>query len=67
MLFRSMVSTAGPAAKLSRTPVDPGCPAPRPGRDAASILGEIGMAGELERLIHQRIVVTEGIEPGGAS
>ena len=32
-----------------------------------AILGEIGMAGELERLVQAGVVRTEGVEPGGAS
>jgi len=62
-----MVSTGGPAIKLSRTPVILGCPAPKPGADAAAILAEIGMEKELDRLIKDGVVVTEGILPGGAS
>jgi crotonobetainyl-CoA:carnitine CoA-transferase CaiB-like acyl-CoA transferase len=62
-----MVTTTGPGIRLSRTPLVPGCPAPRPGADALSILGEIGMAGELDRLIQDGVVRTEGVEPGGAS
>ena len=62
-----IVVTTGPGVRLSATPLVPGVPAPRPGRDAASILGEIGMAGELERLIREGIVRTEGVVPGGAS
>ncbi len=42
-------------------------PAPMPGTDAESILGEIGMAGEVERLVAHGVLVTGGVEPGGAS
>jgi hypothetical protein len=38
-----------------------------PGTDAESILSEIGMAHELERLVARGVVVTGGVEPGGAS
>lgn len=55
------VTTNGPAPRLSRTPVVPGDPASRPGADAASILAEIGMAGELGRLVEQGVIVTEGV------
>ena len=62
-----LVTTAGPGIKLSRTPIQPGRPAPKPGSDAASILGDIGMAHELDRLVREKIVVVDGILPGGAS
>ncbi len=62
-----MVTTAGPGIKLSGTPVILGCPAPKPGADAAAILAEIGMDKELGRLIKDGVVVTEGVLPGGAS
>jgi crotonobetainyl-CoA:carnitine CoA-transferase CaiB-like acyl-CoA transferase len=62
-----LVTTAGPGIKLSGTPVILGRPAPRPGADAAEILREIGMEGEMARLIREGVVVTEGIEAGGAS
>jgi len=55
------LTTSAPSPRFSRTPAKPGRPAPRPGSDAASILGEIGMAGELERLITERVVVVEGV------
>jgi hypothetical protein len=38
-----------------------------PGTDAESILGEVGMAHELERLVVEGVLVTGGVEPGGAS
>jgi crotonobetainyl-CoA:carnitine CoA-transferase CaiB-like acyl-CoA transferase len=50
------VTTTGPAARLSRTPAVPGRPAPQPGEDAASVLAEIGMAGELDRLVQAGVV-----------
>ncbi len=55
------VTTTGPAAVLSRTPMNVGRPSPRPGSDALSVLQEIGMAGELERLIRERVIVVEGV------
>jgi crotonobetainyl-CoA:carnitine CoA-transferase CaiB-like acyl-CoA transferase len=45
------VTTIGPPARLSRTPVTPGRPAAAPGTDAPEVLAEIGAAGELSRLI----------------
>jgi formyl-CoA transferase len=62
-----LVTTAGPGIKLSKTPVRLGRPAPKPGADAKEILSEIAMEDELERLLSHRVVVTEGIEAGGAS
>jgi crotonobetainyl-CoA:carnitine CoA-transferase CaiB-like acyl-CoA transferase len=44
------ITTNGPAPRLSRTPVQPGRPAPRPGADAASILTEIGLERDLDAL-----------------
>lgn len=62
-----LVTTAGPGIKLSGTPVRLGRPAPKPGADAKEILTEIAMEDELEQLLSHRVVVTEGIEAGGAS
>ncbi|MFN8558580.1 MAG: CoA transferase [Dehalococcoidia bacterium] len=56
-----LIDTTGPAARLSRTPPVPGRPAPRPGSDAAGILAEIGLAGELDRLVREGVVVMEGV------
>jgi crotonobetainyl-CoA:carnitine CoA-transferase CaiB-like acyl-CoA transferase len=50
--------------RLSRTPVMPGRPAARPGSDAASVLAEIGMAGDLERLIREKVVAVDGVKAG---
>jgi crotonobetainyl-CoA:carnitine CoA-transferase CaiB-like acyl-CoA transferase len=61
------VTTTGPGIRLSRTPMAPGRPAPMPGTDAESILGEVGLADEMARLIAQGVLVTSGVEPGGAS
>ncbi len=55
------IRTIGPSPRLSRTPVVPGRPASTPGADAAEILAEIGLANEMERLVRDRVVVTEGI------
>lgn len=62
-----MVTTVAPGIKLSRTPVTAGCPAPKPGADAAELLAEIGMGDNLERLVREGVVVIEGIKAGGAS
>ena len=55
------ITTNGPSPRLSRTPVRPGRPAPRPGSDAPEILASIGMGAEMDRLVRDKIVVTEGI------
>lgn len=64
---QGLVTTTGPGIRLSRTPISPRRPAPMPGTDAESVLGEIGMAQDLERLVEQGVVVTSGVYPGGAS
>ena len=61
------VTTSGPGIRLSRTPLVPGQPASPPGLDAQSILQEIGIGGELDRLVKLGVVRTEGVEAGGAS
>ena len=58
------ITTTAPGVRLSRTPVTVGRPAPKPGSDAASILAEIGLAGELERLIASRVVAVDGVKAG---
>ena len=55
------VTTIGPSPRLSRTPAVPGRPAPIPGSDAASILADIGMLGEIDRLVADGVVVVEGV------
>jgi crotonobetainyl-CoA:carnitine CoA-transferase CaiB-like acyl-CoA transferase len=59
-----LVTTCGPAPRLSRTPVHIGKPAPRPGSDAHSILAEIGLADHLESLIARGVVRVEGVLAG---
>ncbi len=55
------VTTIGPSPRLSRTPAVPGRPAPVPGSDAASILADIGMLDQMDRLVEDRVVVVEGV------
>lgn len=55
------LTTNGPSPRLARTPPVPGRPAPKPGADAASILAEVGMASELDRLASAGVVVLEGV------
>jgi crotonobetainyl-CoA:carnitine CoA-transferase CaiB-like acyl-CoA transferase len=59
-----LVTTCGPAPRLSRTPVHIGKPAPRPGSDAHSILAEIDMADHLESLIARGVVRVDGVLAG---
>jgi len=58
------ITTTAPSVRLSRTPVEIGRPAPKPGSDAVSILTEIGMAGELERLVRERVIALDGVKAG---
>jgi crotonobetainyl-CoA:carnitine CoA-transferase CaiB-like acyl-CoA transferase len=55
------ITTTGPAPRLSRTPVQPGRVAPRPGSDAKVILAEIGRANQLDRLVAAGVIRTEGV------
>jgi crotonobetainyl-CoA:carnitine CoA-transferase CaiB-like acyl-CoA transferase len=61
---RGPVTTTGPAARLSRTPLVPGRPAPTPGSDAAEILGEVGLGERLDALVASGVVRTEGVAAG---
>jgi crotonobetainyl-CoA:carnitine CoA-transferase CaiB-like acyl-CoA transferase len=58
------VTTVGPSPRLSRTPPEPGKPAPRPGSDARHVLAAIGRADDIDRLIAAGVVVTEGVVAG---
>ena len=58
------ITTTAPGVRLSRTPVTPGRPAAKPGSDAASVLAEIGMAGDLDRLIREKVVAVDGVKAG---
>jgi crotonobetainyl-CoA:carnitine CoA-transferase CaiB-like acyl-CoA transferase len=52
----AMITTIGPPARLSRTPVVPGRPVSPPGGDAAEVLSMLGMAGKLDELVEKRVV-----------
>jgi crotonobetainyl-CoA:carnitine CoA-transferase CaiB-like acyl-CoA transferase len=52
----SLITTIGPSARLSRTPVVPGRLAPAPGADAEAVLSKIDMAAELPRLVEQGVI-----------
>jgi len=59
-----LVTTCGPAPRLSATPVRIGCPAPKPGSDAASILAEIGLEHRLDDLIAAGVIRVDGVAAG---
>ncbi len=59
-----LVTTTAPAVKLSGTPAIVGAPASKPGSDIRSVLKDIGMSAELERLIRERVVVVDGVKAG---
>lgn len=59
-----LVTTCGPAPRLSKTPVHIGKPAPRPGSDAQSILAEIGLGDRLDSLIAAGVVRVDGVVAG---
>src|SRR6185295_1372518 len=56
------ITTTAPGMKLSRTPVTAGRPAARPGSDIASVLAEIGLGGELDRLIREGAIAVDGVK-----
>ena len=58
------ITTTAPGVRLSRTPVAVGRPAAKPGSDASSVLAEIGMSGELERLIREGVIAVDGVKAG---
>src|SRR6185295_18565163 len=58
------ITTTAPGIRLSGTPVIPGNPASRPGSDIGSVLAEIGMSGELDRLIREKVVAVDGPKAG---
>jgi crotonobetainyl-CoA:carnitine CoA-transferase CaiB-like acyl-CoA transferase len=59
-----LVTTCGPAPRLSRTPIDPGQPAPKPGADGPDILTEIGLGDRIEALIEAGVVRVNGVAAG---
>ncbi len=58
------ITTTAPGIRMSRTPPLVGRPAPKPGSDAASVLTEIGMGAELDRLIRAHIIAVDGVAAG---
>jgi crotonobetainyl-CoA:carnitine CoA-transferase CaiB-like acyl-CoA transferase len=59
-----LVTTCGPAPRLSRTPIQPGHPAPKPGSNAYEILAEIGLGDRVEALIEAGVVRVDGVAAG---
>jgi crotonobetainyl-CoA:carnitine CoA-transferase CaiB-like acyl-CoA transferase len=53
------ITTIGPGARLSRTPAVPGRPAASPGADAASVLRDVGLEGDYDRLRRQGVIAVE--------
>jgi crotonobetainyl-CoA:carnitine CoA-transferase CaiB-like acyl-CoA transferase len=58
------ITTTAPGVKLSRTPMAVGRPAAKPGSDVASVLAEIGIGGERERLIREGVIAVDGVKAG---
>ena len=58
------ITTTGPALRLSRTPVDVGRPAPKPGSDTREILQEIGLCNQFGCFVEKGVIRVEGIVPG---
>jgi crotonobetainyl-CoA:carnitine CoA-transferase CaiB-like acyl-CoA transferase len=59
-----LVTTCGPAPRLSRTPIRVGQPASRPGSDAPEVFSEIGLGHRLTALIEADVVRVEGVAAG---
>ena len=59
-----LVTGFGPSPRLSRTPVLPGRPAPKPGAQGREILEEVGLGQEFDRLLEQGVILTDGVAAG---
>jgi crotonobetainyl-CoA:carnitine CoA-transferase CaiB-like acyl-CoA transferase len=59
-----LVTTCGPAPRLSRTPIRVGQPASKPGADGPPILTEIGLGDRVEALIEAGVVRVDGVAAG---
>jgi crotonobetainyl-CoA:carnitine CoA-transferase CaiB-like acyl-CoA transferase len=55
----AMITTIGPPARLSRTPVVPGRPVSPPGGDAAEVLSMIGIVDKLNELVEKRVIALD--------
>ena len=58
------VTTCGPAPRLSRHPVRPGRPAPKPGSDVESVLEQHGLGGRYESLLASGVILADGVAAG---
>ena len=58
------VTTCGPAPRLSRTPVRPGIPAPKPGSHGREILEEHGLGNHYQELLDSGVILTDGVAAG---
>ena len=59
-----LLTTCGPAFRLSRTPVRAGHPAPKPGRHAHEILEDHGLGGQYQSLVDAGVIVVDGVKAG---
>ena len=59
-----LVTGFGPSPRLSRTPVAPGRPAPKPGAQGREILEEIGLGQDFDRLLERGVILTDGVAAG---
>jgi crotonobetainyl-CoA:carnitine CoA-transferase CaiB-like acyl-CoA transferase len=60
-----LVTTCGPAPRLSRTPIRVGQPASKPGSEAYEILSEVGLSDrEIAALIEADVVRVDGVAAG---
>jgi len=59
-----LVTGFGPSPRLSRTPVAPGRPAPKPGAQGREILEEVGLGDQFDRLEQQGVILTDGVAAG---
>jgi crotonobetainyl-CoA:carnitine CoA-transferase CaiB-like acyl-CoA transferase len=60
-----LVTTCGPAPRLSRTPIRVGLPASKPGSDAYEVLSDIGLTDrEIGALIEAGVVRVDGVKAG---
>ena len=59
-----LVTGFGPSPRLSRTPVAPGRPAPKPGAQGREILEEVGMGQIFDRLLERGAILTDGVAAG---
>ena len=59
-----LLTTCGPAFRLSRTPVRAGHPAPKPGRHAREILEEHGLVDQYQGLVDAGVIVVDGVKAG---